>query len=517
MLDPMTNHRNLYFAALIALLLTTLACNFPLRLARSVPEFTAEHLRQTVEAMPSPAHPLDTPGSTDGTPASAEPFTPPTLDPSPVGDNFEYTTRPGDTLAGLSGRFGFEPGELTLEPQIPGEVYLPDGQQVFIPNRLEALSPAQPLLPDAEMVHSPTARDFDIQNFVEMAGGYLSEHTERVDEEQELTGAQIVRKVSDELSVNPRLLLAIIDVRTNWLFEHPVGAAGERFPIGFRIPGREGLYEELRITATQLNVAYYGWRAGDFTTIEFERGPSLRLHPTLNAGTVALMHLFTYFSNWEAWVEDLYGPRSFSFRYHNLYGDAWTRAESAGPLLSTGLAQPQLELPFLPGEDWALTAGPHNAWNAGTPLGALDFAPILIAERCAVSTAWVTASAAGSIVRARDNVVALDLDGDGYEGTGWVVVYYHIAERDMVAEGTWLERDQRIGHPSCEGGRSTGTHLHVARKYNGEWIEADGPVPFMMSGWRVEAGERIYAGRLVNGEAIVTADPSGRSGSTIRR
>jgi murein DD-endopeptidase MepM/ murein hydrolase activator NlpD len=113
--------------------------------------------------------------------------------------------------------------------------------------------------------------------------------------------------------------------------------------------------------------------------------------------------------------------------------------------------------------------------------------------------------------------VALDLDGDGYEGTGWVLIYYHIAERDMVGEGVWLERDQRIGHPSCEGGRSTGTHVHMARKYNGEWLPADGPVPFVMSGWRVQAGERIYEGRLVNGEQIVTADPNGRSGSTIRR
>jgi hypothetical protein len=87
----------------------------------------------------------------------------------------------------------------------------------------------------------------------------------------------------------------------------------------------------------------------------------------------------------------------------------------------------------------------------------------------------------------------------------------------MVAEGALLEQDQLIGHPSCEGGRATGTHVHMARKYNGEWLSADGPVPFVLSGWRVQAGERIYAGGLVNGEQSVTADPIGRAGSTIRR
>ena len=511
------NNQRLSLLALTALLLATLACNFPMRLARSVPEFTAEQLRQTVEAMPSPAPVEDQIGAADVTPVSSEPFAPPTRNPTPEGTYFEYLTQPGDTLASLTGRFGFESGDLQLEPPMPMDAYLPVGQRLNIPDRLEELSPAQLLMPDAELVYSPAASDFDLQTYIQTADGYLADHTELVEDEEELNGVEIVRKVASELSVNPRLLLAIIDLRSGWLFDSPPGAADERYPLGFRIPGREGLYEELRIAATQLNVAYYGWRVGDFTVIEFENGPALRLHPTLNAGSVAVMHLFTYFSGWETWVDLLYGPQSLSFRYHNLFGDAWQRAASVGALLPADLTEPELALPFRPGTDWSLTAGPHNAWNAGTPLGALDFAPVLIEARCAVSTAWVTASAPGVAVRARDNAVALDLDGDGDESTGWVIIYYHIAARGMVGEGVFLEQDQLIGHPSCEGGRSTGTHVHMARKFNGEWIPADGPVPWLMNGWRVQAGERIYAGKLVNGEQVVTADPSGRAGSSIRR
>ncbi|MGD2058552.1 MAG: hypothetical protein PVI04_07440 [Anaerolineales bacterium] len=505
------------FTTLIALLSATLACNFPVRLARTVPEFTAENLRQTVEAMPSPAEDDKPSGEAGANPNSSGTFLLPTRAPTPEGPYFEYVTRPGDTLTGLSGRFGYGPGELQVDPPTPPQVYLPSGQSLYIPNRLAELSPAQLLLPDSELVYSPTASDFDTAAYVRQAGGYLNDHVETIEDDLLLSGAEIVQKVASELSVNPRLLLAIIDARSGWLFDHPAGAAQNRFPIGFRIPGREGLYEELRIAATQLNVAYYGWRAGDFTTIDFEDGPVLRLHPTLNGGSVAIMHLFTYFSNWEHWAEVLYGPESFSFRYHNLFGDAWGRAQAAGPLLPADLVQPDLELPFLPGTDWSLTAGPHNAWNAGTPLGAIDLAPILVEESCAVSAAWVTASSAGLVVRARHNAVALDLDGDGYEGTGWVIVYYHIAEKDMVAEGDFLGVDQLLGHPSCEGGRATGTHVHITRKYNGEWLSADGPVRFVLSGWSVEAGERIYAGRLVKGSQTVSADPSGRAGSNIRR
>jgi murein DD-endopeptidase MepM/ murein hydrolase activator NlpD len=200
-----------------------------------------------------------------------------------------------------------------------------------------------------------------------------------------------------------------------------------------------------------------------------------------------------------------------------MFGEPWAREALMGPLLPADLAQPTLELPFRSGEAWALTAGPHNAWNAGTPLGALDLSPIIAEEPCATSSGWVTAAAPGVAVRAADNAVALDLDGDGYEGTGWVLVYYHVAEAGMVAQGARLEADARIGHPSCEGGQSTGTHVHFSRKYNGEWLAADGPVPFVLSGWRAVAGERIYTGQMVRGGAVVNADPSGRAGSTIQR
>jgi len=98
-----------------------------------------------------------------------------------------------------------------------------------------------------------------------------------------------------------------------------------------------------------------------------------------------------------------------------------------GPLLPRGLEQPPLELPFVPGERWSLTAGPHNAWTSGTPRGALDLSPITGGEACAVSPAWATASAPGLVVRAADNAAALDLDGDGRESTGWVLLYYHLA------------------------------------------------------------------------------------------
>jgi hypothetical protein len=121
------------------------------------------------------------------------------------------------------------------------------------------------------------------------------------------------------------------------------------------------------------------------------------------------------------------------------------------------------------------------------------------------------------VVRSGYNVVVLDLDGDGFEQTGWTVLYLHLADEGRVPAGARVEVDERLGHPSCERGKSTGTHVHIARKYNGEWIAADGPLPFVLSGWEVEMGERNYEGKLVKGDQVVAANPLGTQTTIIVR
>ena len=113
------------------------------------------------------------------------------------------------------------------------------------------------------------------------------------------------------------------------------------------------------------------------------------------------------------------------------------------------------------------------------------------------------ASAAGLVVRSGNGLVVLDLDGDGHEQTGWVLLYLHVSSDDRIPVGTWVDEGTHLGHPSCEGGLATGTHVHFARKYNGEWIAADGPMPFVLNGWRAHAGEAAYKGTLTRGEEVV--------------
>ena len=516
-------HAHLIF--FLVFLVTTLACG------QSAPEdLSALELRQTMAALPAPTLPAGQPviqptaqpvGEQPSQPQPQATLTVPAGSPvipvvSPVsGPVITYLARSGDTLPALAGRFGVEAAQIQAPQSLPGLAYLPLGIELSIPNVItETVTSATPLLPDSEIVYSPAAAGFDLAAYIQQAGGFLSTYQEEVDSET-LSGAAIIQRVADELSVNPRLLVAFLEYRSGWVLGQPRNPADLSQPIGFNIPDREGLYQEMMIVATQVNVAYYGWRQGTFTTLTHGDSSKVRLNPQLNPGSVAVQHLLAMFFRPAYWQNAVYGADGFLARYAALFGDPWVRAVE--PLLPPDLAQPALELPYLAGEPWALTAGPHNAWNAGTPRGALDFSPITGQPKCQVSVAWATAAAPGLVVRSAYNAVALDLDGDGLESTGWVLVYLHIADLERTTAPLRVALDDRLGHPSCEGGRATGTHLHLARKYNGEWLAADGPTSFVLSGWQAVAGELNYTGSLVRLGDTVKANPGGETGSTIIR
>ncbi len=152
---------------------------------------------------------------------------------------------------------------------------------------------------------------------------------------------------------------------------------------------------------------------------------------------------------------------------------------------------------------------------------ALDFSPPSAEPGCGENWSWVTAAGPGLVVRSEAGTVVVDMDGDGYEQTGWNIIYLHIATAHRVPVGTWVEAGDRIGHPSCEGGISTGTHLHIARKYNGEWVPAEGPLSFVMSGWKAKSGSQYLSGWLVKGDEVVKANtvrpPQFRAHSPLKR
>ncbi len=186
------------------------------------------------------------------------------------------------------------------------------------------------------------------------------------------------------------------------------------------------------------------------------------------------------------------------------------------PLLPLDVRQPPMQLPFEQGRPWAFTGCPHGGWGDGSAWESFPiFAPPSDELGCISSDDWVTAVADGLILRAEDGAVIQDLDGDGYEQTGWVMLYMHVESCERrVKPGAQVKAGDRLGHPSCEGGFSSGTHVHIARRYNGEWIPADHTLPFILDGWVSRGAGAEYDGFLDKDGHKVEAY-EGRSGDNI--
>ncbi len=275
-------------------------------------------------------------------------------------------------------------------------------------------------------------------------------------------------------------------------------------PLGYKSWDHKNLYLQLTWAANLLNSGYYAYRTAHMLAIEHKDGRLERFDPWLNAASASLYQYFNVLYQPERYQRAI-APDGFAQTYRELFGDPWQKIDGHIP---GSLVQPNFILPFEPGSVWAYTGGPHTAWGKGEPYAALDFAPPTVAAGCLPTAEWATAVADGVVVRSGVGEVVLDLDGDGDERTGWNIFYLHLASDGRAQVGDTLKQGDPVGHPSCEGGTSTGTHVHIARKYNGEWLPAegvDGILAFNLEGWVPHNGDQPYAGTLTRNALVVTA------------
>jgi LasA protease len=437
----------------------------------------------------------------------------PVVDTSPI----LYYAQAADTLKVVAVRFGVLPSEVSSPEPIPESAFINPGQLLIIPRRLTNLTSSQLLLPDSEVVFSPSAVNFDVLQFVQQAGGYLSSYQEWHKSTGMKSGAEVLLRVALENSINPRLLLALLEYHSGWVYGRPSAQAQIDYPMGLIEPNAKGLYNQLVWSVNQLSVGYYAYREGRMTEVRFSDGTRARLSPDLNAGTAALQYYFAQVYDSRHWLDALDIKVGFPNLHATMFGDPWARALTVEPLFPPGITQPPLILPFTRNWTWSFTGGPHGAWEQEGSYAALDFAPGATEAGCVDTPSYAVAAAAGLVVRAGPGLLVIDLDGDGYEQTGWVLLYLHVAEKGRIHLGDWVAQGDELGHPSCEGGFATGTHIHIARKYNGEWVPADGPLPFNLGGWIAHAGLLPYKGTLTRDGITVTACTCSNAPSFITR
>jgi murein DD-endopeptidase MepM/ murein hydrolase activator NlpD len=420
--------------------------------------------------------------------------------PTPRQQADQYVVQEGDSLGFIAERYGISVKTLMESNAITDANLLYSGMVLNVPPpNTGDEGTSFKVIPDSELVYGPAGVYFNISSFIDSQNGYLETYEQDVNGFV-LSGHEIVWIVARNYSVNPRLLLALLEYQSGWVTNpNPFNTS---YPMGLADENHYGLYRQLTWAADTLNQGYYLWKANAVSTWVMNDGTVIPVDPTINAGTASLQYFFAKLDDRPTWEKDVSGT-GLLLSYYVFFGNPFDYAIE--PLISPSMVQPPMNLPFSEDETWYYTGGPHGGWDSGSAWAALDFAPPGDNGSCLASPLWVTALADGLVLRASNGALIQDMDNDGYEQTGWVILYMHVAAEDRVEPGEYIFAGERVGHPSCEGGVSNATHIHIARKYNGEWIAADGPMPFNLDGWVSSGGGREYDGYLTRGSQTIEA------------
>ncbi len=461
------------------------------------PQVTVEQQTQTVQT---------------GTELASTPL--PTRDVYEPGQLVDYVAQDGDTIPALAARFNTSAAEILQQNSfIPNQTTtMPPGMPMKIPIYFTPFwgSPYQ-IIPDRLFVNGPAQIDFNIEEFIASHSGWLKDYHVYAFGGWR-SGAELIAQISRSYSVSPRLILALLEYQAAAL-SNPVPPENvDTYLLGYVSTLDENLYYQLILLVDNLNDGYYRWRDASKLTIELQNGKEERFDPWQNAATVALHTYFAQILPADDYQKAV-SANGFAATYKALFGDPWQSTEM---LIPGSLNQPDLLLPFTPDKTWSYSGGPHPVWGVKQPWAAIDFAPPSEEGGCVPSAEWVTAVADGVIARTETGVAILDLDGDGDERTGWNILYLHLSREEMVPLGRKVKAGDVLGHPSCERGDATGTHIHIGRKFNGEWINSYGALPFNLEGWIVTSAGTPYLGELTRHAKVVEACDCGDATSNIQ-
>src|SRR5690606_32799278 len=191
-------------------------------------------------------------------------------------------------------------------------------------------------VPDSELVYSPGAAGFDTRSFLTGLGGYINRHSESV-EGQMMDGPAILQLVADRHSVNPRLLIAVLEHQTGWIIQaSPPSTVAN---LGTSAAGTEGLYRQLSFAANLLNLGYYGRAEGGLRGFNLGDSVQITFSPVINHGTAAAQR---YFAGMDGITPDSFeretGAGGLYATYNRLFGNPF--AYTFEPIVPDGLTTP---------------------------------------------------------------------------------------------------------------------------------------------------------------------------------
>jgi LysM repeat protein len=150
----------------------------------------------------------------------------------------------GESLNSLAIQYQVSPLTITQANGLINPDFLPVGRALYIPPPVpREPGPSIKIIPDSELVNGPAGVTFDLFGEIARQGGYLTVYFEEVEGELR-SGAAIVDLVSRRYSVNPRLLLAVLEFQSGWLRSAAPQPEKLVYPIGYSAYSWVGLFSQ---------------------------------------------------------------------------------------------------------------------------------------------------------------------------------------------------------------------------------------------------------------------------------
>ena len=174
----------------------------------------------------------------------------------------------GETLSLIAARYGASVNNLMAINGLQNPDLLQLGQVIKLPSPPQSYTPGFAILPDSRLVRSKDAADFDVASFIAAQPGILASLKGAVDTRLAdgsartdiLPASDIVKRVSLEYSVDPRILLAILEYHLGLLSRHDLELVQPSIPLLSVDAARNGdtteLVDFLSWLANQLNRGY---------------------------------------------------------------------------------------------------------------------------------------------------------------------------------------------------------------------------------------------------------------------
>ncbi|WP_444997489.1 pre-peptidase C-terminal domain-containing protein [Aliikangiella sp. IMCC44359] len=332
------------------------------------------------------------------------------------------------------------------------------------------------LITKDKIIYSPEEMfQFNVEDYLAMHAPHL------------LTHAEAISHYAGTSTISPKIYLALIEYKTGLISsgktsgQQAVSAFGE-------LSNSSGFNKQLEDISNRLTDAFYNGNVFSEATAN-----SLSTDDNYARNAIGSVLISGENSSNSQLAADT-AFNDFAKVYNRLFPQNNNEPLTSAPsVTSNNFAIPPsnfLQLPFPVGEAWS-NGGSHTWTGSGSyPQSSLDFNDGG-SWGSNLDHLWIVASAAGrAVVHSSCNLEIVHADG-------WSTNYYHLDDI-TVQTGDMVDMNQPLAHYAnqksqalCEGGSSSGPHVHFSLKKEGQYFHLDGVA---LSGYVVHTGNDSYDG-----------------------